>query len=95
MGNLGQIILQSAPASIQPELKPYIPQIVSGLHNAMSLALGDVFWVALVTAVLGFIATLFVRELPLRGSGRTAAPVGVAEGEGEAQGEAAGITAAV
>ncbi len=94
VGNLGQTILQSAPASIQPELKPYIPQIVSGLHNAMSLALGDVFWVALVTAVLGFIATLFVRELPLRGSGRTA-PGGAAEGAGEAQGEAAEITAAV
>ncbi|MGA8016061.1 MAG: MDR family MFS transporter [Candidatus Dormiibacterota bacterium] len=94
VGNLGQIILQSAPASIQPELKPYIPQIVSGLHNAMSLALGDVFWVALVTAVLGFLATLFVRELPLRGGGRSA-PVKAAEGEREAQGEVAGITAAV
>jgi hypothetical protein len=38
----------------------------------MSLALGGVFWVALVGAVLGFLATLVMRELPLRGSHRQA-----------------------
>jgi len=35
-----------------------------------SLALGGVFLVALVGAILGFLATLVMRELPLRSSHR-------------------------
>jgi hypothetical protein len=53
-------------------VRPFLPQIVGALHNAMSLALSGVFWVAVVGAVLGFLATLVIRELPLRGSGRQA-----------------------
>jgi EmrB/QacA subfamily drug resistance transporter len=70
VGNLGQTILQAVPAAARAEVRPFLPQIVGALHNAMSLALGGVFWVALVGAVLGFLATLVIRELPLRGSGR-------------------------
>jgi hypothetical protein len=72
VGNLGQTILHAVPAAARAEVRPYLPQIVGALHNAMSLALGGVFWVALVGAVLGFLATLVMRELPLRGSGRQA-----------------------
>ncbi|MGD1052812.1 MAG: MDR family MFS transporter, partial [Candidatus Dormibacteria bacterium] len=70
VGNLGQTILQAVPAAARAEVRPYLPQIVGALHDAMSLALGSVFWVALVGAVLGFLATLVMRELPLRGSHR-------------------------
>jgi EmrB/QacA subfamily drug resistance transporter len=70
VGNLGQTILQAVPAAARAEVRPFLPQIVGALHNAMSLALGGVFWVAVVGAVLGFLATLVIRELPLRGSGR-------------------------
>jgi MFS family permease len=72
VGNLGQTILQAVPAAARPAIEPYLGQIVHALHDAMSLALGGVFWVALVGAVLGFLATLVIRELPLRGSGRAA-----------------------
>ena len=72
VGNLGQTILQAVPAASRAEVRPFLPQIVGALHNAMSLALGGVFWVAVVGAVLGFLATLVIRELPLRGSGRQA-----------------------
>lgn len=72
VGNLGQTILQAVPAAARAEVRPYLNQIVNALHNAMSLALGGVFWVALAGAVLGFLATLVMRELPLRGSGRQA-----------------------
>jgi hypothetical protein len=72
VGNLGQTILQAVPAAARAEVRPYLPQIVGALHNAMSLALGGVFWVAVVGAILGFLVTLVMRELPLRGSGRQA-----------------------
>jgi hypothetical protein len=36
----------------------------------MSLALGGVFWVAVVGAILGFLATLLMRELPLQSGHR-------------------------
>ena len=72
VGNLGQTILQAVPAAARPAIQPFLGQIVGALHNAMSLALGGVFWVALVGAVLGFLATLVIRELPLRSSGRAA-----------------------
>ncbi|HXZ99421.1 MAG TPA: MDR family MFS transporter [Candidatus Binatia bacterium] len=72
VGNLGQTILQSVPARIVPTVRPFIGQIVDALHNAMAFALADVFWVALVTAVLGLLATLAIREIPLRGSARRA-----------------------
>jgi len=78
VGNLGQTILQAVPAAARPALQPHLGQIVAALHSAMSLALGDVFWVALVGAVLGFLATLLLRELPLRGS-RQAARAAAAE----------------
>jgi EmrB/QacA subfamily drug resistance transporter len=70
VGNLGQTILQAVPAAARAEVRPYLPQIVGALHNATSLALGGVFWVAVFGAVLGFLATLVMRELPLRSSGR-------------------------
>ena len=72
VGNMGQTILQTVPAAARAEVRPFLPQIVGALHNAMSLALSGVFWVAVVGAVLGFLATLVIRELPLRGSGRQA-----------------------
>jgi len=72
VGNLGQTILQAAPAAARAEIRPFLPQIVSALHDAMSVALGGVFWVAVAGAILGFLATLVMRELTLRGSGRAA-----------------------
>ncbi|MGO8685791.1 MAG: MDR family MFS transporter [Candidatus Dormibacteria bacterium] len=73
VGNLGQTILQTVPAAERAAVQPYLGQIVSALHDAMSFALGEVFWVALVGAVLGLGATLLLREIPLRGSHRGAA----------------------
>ena len=70
VGNLGQTILQAVPVAARAEVRPYLPQIVGALHNAMSLALGGVFWVAVVGAILGFLATLLMRELPLQSGHR-------------------------
>ena len=67
VGNLGQTILRSLPPSARPQLSPFIGQVVDALHKAMALALGDVFWVALVAAGMGFLAVTVIREIPLRG----------------------------
>ncbi len=79
VGNLGQTLLQSVPAQARPELEPYLGRIVVALHDAVSYALGDVFWVALATAALALAATVAIRELPLRGSGRRAESAAASE----------------
>jgi EmrB/QacA subfamily drug resistance transporter len=90
VGNLGQTILQAVPTALRPAVHPYLNQIVGALHNAMSLALGDVFWVALAGAVLGFLATLLLREIPLRGTGRHARGVAAEVTEEESEMAVAG-----
>jgi EmrB/QacA subfamily drug resistance transporter len=85
VGNLGQTILQTVPAAERAAVQPFIPQIVSALHDAMSFALGGVFWVALVGAVLGLAATLVLREIPLRGSRLTTEEVAAELREEEAE----------
>jgi len=88
VGNLGQTILNGVPAGARAQVQPFIPQIVTALHNAISLALGDVFVVALVAASLGWLATLAIREIPLRGARRQAA-----EGEAQAESERSELVA--
>ena len=88
VGNLGQTILNGVPAGARSQVQPFIPQIVTALHNAISLALGDVFMVALVAASLGWLATLAIREIPLRGARRQAA-----EGEAQAESERSELVA--
>lgn len=52
---------------------------MDGLHSAFALAMGDTFWVAVVAAALALGATLFVREVTLRGSQGTATAAGATE----------------
>jgi EmrB/QacA subfamily drug resistance transporter len=70
VGNLGNTVLQSVPAADRSLFLPYLPRLVAALHGAVSLALADVFWVALATAACGLLATVVIREIPLRGGGR-------------------------
>jgi EmrB/QacA subfamily drug resistance transporter len=88
VGNLGQTILNSVPASARAGIRPFLDQIVNAIHGAISLAVGAVFWLALVTAVLAFLATMALRELPLRTSMRHSAEevVDIREGS-DADGE--------
>jgi hypothetical protein len=45
-----------------------IPKIVTSIYEAISLAIGSVFWLGLGASVLAFLAVLVIRELPLRSS---------------------------
>ena len=64
--SLGQPILAIVPAQVKTQVEPFVPNIVTGIYEAISLAIASVFWLGVVTAVLAFVAALLIRELPLR-----------------------------
>jgi EmrB/QacA subfamily drug resistance transporter len=69
VGNtLGQQILAGVPAQFRQVAEPFIPKIVTSIYEAISLAIGSVFWLGLAASVLAFLAVLVIRELPLRSS---------------------------
>jgi EmrB/QacA subfamily drug resistance transporter len=69
VGNtLGQQILAGVPAQFRQIVEPFIPKIVTSIYEAISLAIGSIFWLGLVASVLAFLAVLVIRELPLRSS---------------------------
>jgi len=69
VGNtLGQQILAGVPAPLKPMVEPYIAKIVTSIYEAISLAIGSVFWLGLAASVVAFLAVLVIRELPLRTS---------------------------
>jgi hypothetical protein len=61
--NLGAALAQLAP----PFLRPWVPAVVNGIHEAFSLAVGQVFWLTFWSSLVALGATLLVREIPLRG----------------------------
>jgi EmrB/QacA subfamily drug resistance transporter len=65
-GDLGQQILAALPAEVRPIVEPLIPAIVDGIHQAISIAVANTFVIGVVATGAAFVATLFVRELPLR-----------------------------
>lgn len=67
-GDLGAQILATVPAALQDSIRPLIPAIVSGIHEAFSLAVAASFQIGVVTTILAFVAALAMRELPLRSS---------------------------
>ncbi len=67
-GDLGKQILAGVPAQFRSVVEPLIPKIVTSIYEAISLAIGSVFWFGVGTAVLALVAVLVIRELPLRSS---------------------------
>ena len=51
---------------LPPQLQPLIPKIVEAANNALALAIGDLFWITIVSGVLGLVCTLALRDRPLR-----------------------------
>ena len=59
-------------------IQPFIPQVDHAFFQAFSIALSQTFYIAIGTTVLAFVATLVMRELPLR---TTLGPSPASEGE--------------
>jgi hypothetical protein len=65
--DLGATLLAAIPTQFQEAVKPIIPNIVFGIHQAFSLAVGQVFLIGVGTTIGALvIVTLFMRQVPLR-----------------------------
>jgi len=62
VGN-GRALLQQI---LPPEAQSLIPRIIESANNALALAIGDLFWITIVSGVLGLVCTLLLRDRPLR-----------------------------
>jgi hypothetical protein len=74
------------------QLQPLIPKVIAGANNALALSIGDLFWITVVSGVLGLACTLLLRDRPLRSAAdlRTAAIAAAADGPNSAGGATAG-----
>ncbi len=72
----GASLLAQVPAAMRPLVEPIIPNIITGLHQAFSLAVSEVFLIGVGTTIAALIVTFAMRELPLRTTmGTRRAPV--------------------
>jgi EmrB/QacA subfamily drug resistance transporter len=62
-GGLSKTLAAALPA----ELRPLVPQIVTGVHQAVALAVGNLFWLTLAAGAAALLCTLALKEVPLRG----------------------------
>ncbi len=67
-GDLGASLLAQVPQQFQSAVEPLIPNIVFGIQQSFSLAIATVFLIGAGTTIVAFMATLFIRQLPLRTS---------------------------
>jgi len=67
VGDLGAQILASVPEQFRPAVQPYISQIVTGFHDAFSIAIGSALWIGVAAAIGATLISLaFLPEVPLR-----------------------------
>ena len=69
VGDLGARILAQVPAAFRPQIEPLIPAIVSGIHEAFSLATAATFTIGIITAFVAAVLVLVV--LPAGRMGET------------------------
>lgn len=62
------------PDAIREQVLALVPTIVDAIYQAMSISIGQVFWLGVVAAFVAFVASLFIRELPLRATMGEATP---------------------
>ena len=65
-GDLGARILAQVPEQFRQFVEPLIPNIVAGIHEAFSLAIGSMMWIGIGGAIVAALAVLFLKEVPLR-----------------------------
>ena len=65
-GDLGAAILAQVPPQFQSFVQPYINNIVAGIHEAFSVAVGGTMWLGIAGALIAAVVVLFLKEQPLR-----------------------------
>ena len=79
VGNGRALLEHILPAQLQP----LIPKIIAGANNALALSIGDLFWITIVSGVLGLACTLILRDRPLRTASELRASAGLQGTDGE------------
>jgi len=74
-GDLGAAILAQVPPQFQSFVQPYINNIVAGIHEAFSVAVGSTMWLGIAGALIAAVVVLFLKEQPLRSTYETPAEV--------------------
>ena len=62
VGNGRALLQHLLPGSAQA----LIPKVIAGANNALALSIGDLFWITIVSGVLGLACCLLLRDRPLR-----------------------------
>jgi len=64
VGNLAGQLQHTLPAAA----RPFISDIVTAIHQSLAQAIGGSFWLGAVAAAVAVLATLYMKEVPLRTS---------------------------
>ena len=75
--DLGSALLAAIPAEFRAGVEPFITNIVTGIHQAFSLAVAQTFWIGAVAAIVAALAAATMHEHALRtstGPARAAQP---------------------
>jgi len=86
-GDLGAAIMAHVPPQFQSFVQPYINQIVAGIHEAFSVAVGATMWLGIAGALIAAVVVLFLKEQPLRSTYEM--PAEASAGDGAPKGEEA------
>jgi EmrB/QacA subfamily drug resistance transporter len=66
VGDLGAAILKLVPAPFQEAVKPIIPNIVLGIHQAFSMGVAQTFLIGVGASLIGVVFAATMHEVPLR-----------------------------
>ncbi len=82
VGDMGAALLAAIPAQFRDAVAPFVDAMVTGIHGAFSLAVGQTFWLGVIGSVAALIAAVAIHELPLRTSNTVPQPVAAGAGAG-------------
>jgi len=63
-GDLGAQILAQVPEAARAFVQPFIPAIVTSIHEALALGIASTFWISIAAAGLAAVLVLFLRDAP-------------------------------
>jgi EmrB/QacA subfamily drug resistance transporter len=64
--DLGKAILAALPAEAQAAIAPFVSNIVTGIYEAFSAAIGETFVIGIVAAIVAAVVAATMHEHPLR-----------------------------
>ncbi len=65
--DLGAQILAGVSEAARPQVEPFIPAIIDGIHQAFSLAIGNALWLGVAASVVAAVILIVaLPEIPLR-----------------------------